>query len=119
MSGINLGGDLFLIAEACVPQGAIKSETRVEGKIINLDEKARSEVSPKLLIGENDIKASHGASLGSYNDNDFFYLISRGLDSKEAKSLITYGIIIPLLNSIQNDKLKEIALNQIKEINVC
>ena len=47
MSGINLGVDLFLIAQSCVPQGAIKSETRVEGKIINLDEKARSEISPK------------------------------------------------------------------------
>ena len=114
LSGINLGGDLSFVGVANIIKGSKKSDTKVEGKITNLDKNAKSEVSPKLLIAENDVKASHGAALGTIDEKYLFYLISRGLKINEAKSLIIYGTLLPLLKSIYNKDLYNNANNYLQ-----
>ncbi len=84
--------------------GCHRSETRQEGKITNLNTKARSIVSPGLYIKDDDVKASHGASVGSYNPDALFYLMSRGLSLNESKRLVTYGMLLPVFQSLGDDE---------------
>ena len=111
-AGINLGdGSLIFLGNSYIANGASKSDTRQEGKITNLSKDAHSEVSPALFIKENDVKASHGAALGAYNPDILYYLMSRGLSLDEAKKIITFGTLNPIINSLENKELVDNAKN--------
>jgi Fe-S cluster assembly protein SufD len=108
MAGINAGeGILKFLGNSYIKNGAHQSDTRQEGKITNLSPNAKSEVSPALLIKENDVKASHGAALGSYNPEELFYLMSRGLTLDESKRLITFGYLLPIIEKLGDGKILE------------
>ena len=62
---------------------------------------------PILLIDEYDVHANHGAAIGKMSDEELFYLMSRGLSSKEAFKLILSGIINPFLDDILDDSLQD------------
>ena len=120
MAGINSGeGKLFFLGNSTIVNGAHRSDTRQEGKITNLNPLAKSEVSPSLLIKENDVKASHGAAVGAYNESELFYLMSRGLSLEESKKLITYGSLLPIIESLGDEKLVEEAKNSMGELSLC
>ncbi|MCI1734176.1 MAG: SufD family Fe-S cluster assembly protein [Bacilli bacterium] len=103
MAGINLGSSsLKFLGNSYIQNGASGSDTRQEGKITNLSPNSHSEVSPALLIKENDVKASHGAALGAYNPDVLYYLMSRGLSLDESKKLITFGNLLPVIESLQD-----------------
>lgn len=108
MAGINQGdGTLRFLGTSYIKNGAHKSDTRQEGKVTNLSLKSRSEVSPALLINDNDVKASHGAALGAYDPQAIYYLMSRGLTESQSKKLITVGNIVPIIDSFNDKKLVE------------
>ena len=62
---------------------------------------------PILKIDENDIEASHAAVVGKINDEHLFYLTSRGLTEADAKQLITFGYLKPIMNGFIEDEIKE------------
>lgn len=108
MAGINLAnGTLRFLGNSYIKNGASKSDTRQEGKITNLSSDSKSEVSPALLIKENDVKASHGAALGAYNPDVLFYMMSRGISLEESKKLITIGTLFPILESFDSQEKTE------------
>jgi len=72
-----------------------------------LGEKSSISVDPKLLIDEYDVKASHGAAIGRINDDELFYLESRGLDETLAKQLIVFGYLAPFLDQLAHAKLSD------------
>lgn len=99
-----------------IKKGAVKTHTRQDGKIVNLSGKARCSVSPSLLIAEEDVFASHGASMGSVPDDDIFYLMSRGLSRRTAERLITLGYLKPACEMIQDSKTREKALSLLEKL---
>lgn len=108
MAGINASdGKLELLGSSLIRNGAKRADSRQEGKITNLNKKAKSNVSPSLLIKENDVNASHGAALGAYDERQLFYLMSRGLSMQESKKLITYGSLLPIIETLEDEKLQE------------
>ena len=50
--------------------------------------------TPQLEIGANDVKASHGVTIGSFDINQLFYLQSRGLTEKASKELLSEGFLL-------------------------
>lgn len=117
MSGINNSNSLLSFkGNSKIINGAHNSDTRQEGRITNLSSDAKSETSPSLLIDENDVKASHGAALGAYNIDQLFYLMSRGLKESEAKKLITFGTLLPIILKLDDEELIEKAKNQLERI---
>ncbi len=106
MAGINSStGTLRFLGSSYIKNGAHKSSTRQEAKITNLSPDAKSECSPALLIKENDVKASHGAALGAYDPEMLFYLMSRGISLEESKKLITFGSLLPIIESLEDKDL--------------
>lgn len=114
--GIDFSEKKFsFVGNSYIPKGMSGSDTRQEGRITNLAKDCKSEVSPALYIEENDVKASHGAALGTYDQDQVYYLMSHGLDETESKRLITSGLLRPILERL---KSKEIAQRAQKALEV-
>lgn len=62
---------------------------------------------PSLEIDANDVKASHGATLGRPNEEEIFYLMARGLSKKEAERLIIQGYFSPVIDKIESIELRD------------
>ena len=67
------------------------SDTYLLAKALLLSERARAEIHPELEIRTNDVKASHGSSIGRIDEGQLFYLQSRGLGRRDAEKIILAG----------------------------
>ena len=65
------------------------------------------EVNPILLIDEYDVKAGHGATIGKLDEGSVFYLMSRGLNRKDAERLMINGFLNPIISEIDDEPLRE------------
>ena len=74
--------------------------------ILVFDKGVHAKASPMLCIDENDVKAFHGASEGQINKDHIFYLMSRGVSETEAKKLITYGYLYPIIQTFTEEDIK-------------
>lgn len=87
-------------------------------KGIILNEFGEIEVVPKLFIDEYNVEASHGAAIGQMDDEQLYYLLSRGLTEMQARSLIISGYTKPFINHIKDEDIKLMIERQIlKKIN--
>ena len=68
---------------------------------------AKAETTPKLEILDNDVRCTHGASVGPVDEEQIFYLESRGIPRNEAEALIVEGFFQDLLDRIPAQTLKE------------
>jgi len=98
-----------------IEKGAKKSVVRQNSNILLFDENSLGKNNPILLIEENDVKASHGSSIGKIDDDTMFYLCSRGLTKNEATNLICLGKLEYLIKKIEDEKIKESLINKFKE----
>ena len=75
---------------------------------------------PQLLIDENDVEASHATSVGSVDENQLFYMQTRGLTKNEVLSLIAVGYLSFITDVIDDEELKNSIIdhieNKVKEI---
>lgn len=81
-------------------KGMIKIAKQVKGiesflryKVLLLGERAIVNVTPQLEIESNEVKASHAASIGRVDEEQLFYLMSRGLSRPEAIELIVKAFL--------------------------
>lgn len=119
MAGINLGnGSLYFLGTSDVPNGSHGSDTRQDGRITNLSPGSKSEVSPALLIKDNEVNASHGAAVGAYDPAAMYYLMSRGLTESESRRLITIGSLMPTIDSISDSELADRARKSLEALSI-
>lgn len=98
-----------IYTDAYIKNGAIRSISNQEGRIINLSEKCSGIVLPNLHIDENDVEASHSCSVGSLNNEHMYYLQSRGLSELQARNILIRGYFNPILENVNDEEiLKEI-----------
>lgn len=100
-------GKLSFAGTSHIFEKSIKSKTQQNAKIMVFDEASNAIAKPILKIDENDIEASHGAVVGKINDDHLFYLTSRGLSEAEAKELITFGYLKPILAGFNDSHTRE------------
>jgi len=90
-----------------VLNGAKRSKTRQNANIMVFSKDADAVAKPILEIDENDLEASHSATLGQVNEDHLFYLRSRGISEDEAKTLIVMGYLTPILKKIENEEIRQ------------
>ena len=100
-------GKLLFAGTSYILNKSIKSKTEQNAKIMVFDEASNATAKPILKIDENDVEASHAAVVGKINDEHLFYLTSRGLSENEAKELITFGYLKPILAGFKDDHTRE------------
>ncbi len=76
-----------------IGKNARKTDSFLEMRILLLDKKSSAVAEPKLEIENNDVKASHAATVGKIDDEQLFYMASRGIELDEAKKLIVEGFL--------------------------
>ena len=76
-------------------------------KAILLNEATEFNGKPELEIYADDVKCSHGSTSGNLDENKIFYLMTRGLNQKEAKKLLLDGFFLEIIEKITDLKVKE------------
>ena len=71
-----------------------------------VDDKATINTKPQLEIFADDVKCSHGCTIGQLDENAMFYLRARGIPEKEAKALLMYAFANNVLESVKIPQLK-------------
>lgn len=84
-----------------------RSVARQSNKGIVLGANSRLDANPLLLIDEFDVIASHGAAIGKMDEEQLYYLMSRGLTLNNAQRLIISGFLSPVLKKLSTNELKE------------
>lgn len=74
---------------------------------ILLSDKATINTKPQLEIFADDVKCSHGCTIGQLDDSAMFYMRSRGIPEKEAKALLMYAFSNNVLSSVKIPELKQ------------
>ena len=74
-----------------VRRGAVKSDAMQTNHNLVLDEGAHADSVPNLDIEENDVKCSHGSTVGPVDEDQRYYLESRGIEPERAEQLIVAG----------------------------
>lgn len=90
-----------------VAQDAQKTEAYQENHNILLTDGAKVDTKPQLEIYADDVKCSHGATIGRLNEEEQFYMRSRGITLEDAKVLQMISFIAPVLENIQDEAQRE------------
>jgi len=72
-----------------VRPGALQTDARQSNRNLVLSDAARINTKPQLEIYADDVKCSHGATIGRLDDEQLFYLRSRGIDANAARAMLT------------------------------
>tara|TARA_A200000113_G_scaffold30390_5_gene25356 strand:- start:1331 stop:2647 length:1317 start_codon:yes stop_codon:yes gene_type:complete len=86
---------------------AQKTNAFQQNNNVILNDKAKVNTKPQLEIFADDVRCSHGCTIGQLDEEALFYLRSRGIPKKEAKGLMTYAFANNVLQSVQIPTLKK------------
>ncbi|MBI4062517.1 SufD family Fe-S cluster assembly protein [Candidatus Gottesmanbacteria bacterium] len=81
---------------------AQKTDAYQRNENLLLSDQAHAESKPKLEILANDVRCTHGATIGSVRDDELWYLASRGIEKKEAIALIARGFLGSVVEKISD-----------------
>jgi Fe-S cluster assembly protein SufD len=95
--------------------GAIRVDAYQTNNNIVLNDGARAHTIPGLLIDADDLKCSHGATVGNLDPDQIFYLRSRGIEEAEARRLVMLGFFEEVIERIPQDFIRERVQEIIRE----
>ena len=90
-----------------VEENAQKTNAYQENRNLLLSDQAHADSIPGLEIMANDVRCTHGATLGKVNREELFYLMARGLSRAEAERLIVRGFFQDVLDRIELEPVRE------------
>jgi|GEM_PF-65658 len=111
---VNFSGMVFVATDA---DG---TDSRQLNRNLLLSDNAKASTRPQLQINAHDVKCAHGATVGSLEPDQLFYLASRGLGRGLAQSLLTYGFAEEIVLRVDNAAIRKV-LNVaiLKSLHVC
>ncbi|MGH2771818.1 MAG: Fe-S cluster assembly protein SufD [Actinomycetota bacterium] len=80
-----------------------------------LSDHAKADSKPELEIENNDVRCSHAASVGQMNEEEIFYLESRGIPRPEAQRLIVDGFFEDVISRVRNDEVKQVLRDAVEK----
>lgn len=86
---------------------AQRSDAYQANRNILLSPKAHADSIPELEIEANDVRCTHGATVGPVDPDQIFYLMARGIPKVEAEKLIVEGFFDPLMQKIPLESIRE------------
>lgn len=90
-----------------VREGALHTDARQLNKNLVLSDEASVDTKPQLEIFADDVKCAHGATVGQLEDEELFYLASRGIDAERARALLTFGFAEDVIGKIPLGSVRE------------
>jgi Fe-S cluster assembly protein SufD len=90
-----------------VRKDAQKTDAKQTNKTLLLSDTATIDTKPQLEIFADDVKCTHGATVGSLDEDQVFYLRSRGVGEETAKDILTFAFASDIINRIHVEPLRE------------
>lgn len=90
-----------------VRPGAQHTDSQQTNANLCLTRNARMYTQPQLEIYADDVKCSHGSTVGQLDENALFYMQSRGIGNKEARLLLMFAFVNEVIDKIRLDALKD------------
>ena len=104
---VSAGGDFYLDVIGRICEDSIGAKAHQDSKLLTLSDDQSTKIIPQLLIAENDVEASHAATVGQIDEMQLYYLQSRGLSEMEATALLMSGYLMPIAHAIEDEELSE------------
>jgi Fe-S cluster assembly protein SufD len=104
---IDDNGTAIFNGKIFVQRDAQKTNAFQSNKNILLSENASVNTKPQLEIFADDVKCSHGCTVGQLDEEGLFYLRSRGISERAAKSLLVHAFAIDILEHIKPEPIRE------------
>ncbi len=109
------GGKYDMDAVGVITKGSHGSQSHQTSRSLCFDAEMNSRIIPKLIIDDNDVQASHAASLGRVDEEQLYYMQSRGLSEQQCTALLSTGYLMPIVDTIENEELKGILRAELEE----
>jgi Fe-S cluster assembly protein SufD len=90
-----------------VEQGAQKTEAMLTNRNLCVTPNAKMKTKPQLEIYADDVKCSHGATIGQLDETAMFYMRSRGLSEQDARLLLMFAFMADVIENIRIDVLQD------------
>ena len=101
------------IGNVCIGQDAFNSNGYETQNALLISETAEADAIPNLEIHNHDVKCSHGSTISQIDENQIFYMMSRGVSRKNAELMLIKGFFNDILERIGDDEITESAYNKI------
>ncbi len=98
-----------------VERSAVDTSSFQDQETLMLSDKAESDASPKLMIENPNVEASHAAAAGTVEKDKQHYLESRGLTDDKAERLVVKGFFEPVMREIKVPKVKESIRSEVQQ----
>ena len=98
-----------------VQDGAVKTEAYMTNRNILLTDKAHVDTRPFLEIYNDDVKCSHGSTIGQLDKEALFYLRSRGIAERTAVTMLSYAFCDEVIRTIGIDSLRDTVGDMVKK----
>lgn len=95
---------------------AQKANSDQLSKNLLLSSEAEADARPQLMIEADDVKATHGTTVGQLSADELFYLMSRGLSREKAVPLLAAGFLADLVHEIPNEATKTWMLERLDQV---
>lgn len=90
-----------------VRQDAQKTDAKQTNKTLLLSEGAQINTKPQLEIFADDVKCTHGATVGQLNEDALFYLRARGIGLEDSRNMLTHAFVSDVIDRIKLESLRE------------
>ncbi|MDT9587339.1 MAG: Fe-S cluster assembly protein SufD [Candidatus Arsenophonus melophagi] len=94
---------------------SVKTDSKITHNSLLLGKYAETHTKPQLEIYADDVKCSHGATVGFINDEQLFYLCSRGIPIDNAKHMIIIAFAVEIIKAIDDEVVSNKIMNIIQQ----
>ncbi|HDL6937416.1 TPA: Fe-S cluster assembly protein SufD [Yersinia enterocolitica] len=98
-----------------VAQHALKTDGQMTNNNLLLSKLAEVDTKPQLEIYADDVKCSHGATVGRIDAEQLFYLQSRGINQADAQQMIIFAFAAELTEAIHHESIRKVVLARIAQ----
>ncbi|MDD1622866.1 MAG: Fe-S cluster assembly protein SufD [Methylococcaceae bacterium] len=96
-----------------VSEDAQKTDSQMNNRNLLLSGDAEIDTKPQLEIYADDVKCSHGVTVGQLEEKSVFYLQSRGVDEESARNILTFAFANEMVDKVENGELKALLVAQL------
>ena len=96
-----------------VAQAAQKTDSEMNNRNLLLADSAEVDSKPQLEIYADDVKCSHGLTVGQLDEKSLFFLQSRGIDPASARNILTFAFANEMLDKVEAPELKALLFKQL------
>ncbi|CAG1771995.1 partial FeS cluster assembly protein SufD, partial [uncultured bacterium] len=96
-----------------VEENAQQTDSTMNNRNLLLSDNAEADTKPQLEIYADDVKCSHGVTVGQLEDQSIFYLQSRGIDELSARNMLTFAFANEMVNKINIPALHDLVLQEV------